>query len=122
VKLLGTMNSDSVINEIKRADIYLSASLNEGISNAVIEAMAIGTIVISTDVNGMPELVKNNETGMLVRAFNHKEIEHAIISIIDKRIDRESIINYARLHVEKNFNIKKQSKIFDEQYKLSVNV
>ncbi len=122
VKLLGTMNSDTVIHEIKRADIYLSASLNEGISNAVIEAMAIGTIVISTDVNGMPELIKNNETGMLVRAFNDKEIEHAIISIIDKRIERECIINRARMHVEKNFNIKKQSKIFDEQYKLSVNV
>jgi glycosyltransferase involved in cell wall biosynthesis len=47
-------------------DIAVLASLSEGLPNAVMEAMAAGTLVVATAVGGAPELIKDGETGFLV--------------------------------------------------------
>jgi glycosyltransferase involved in cell wall biosynthesis len=47
------------------ADIYLSASRSEGLSNAVMEAMAVGLPVVASAVGGTPELVRDGVTGYL---------------------------------------------------------
>ena len=51
---------------IKNADILLLSSVEEGIANVVLEAMALGTLVVSTECGGMNEVIKNNENGFLV--------------------------------------------------------
>src|SRR5262249_7573970 len=47
-------------------DVAVLASLHEGLPNAVMEAMAAGTPVVATAVGGVPELIKDCETGFLV--------------------------------------------------------
>lgn len=55
------------IPEILRAiDVFALASLNEGISNTILEAMACGLPVVSTNVGGTPELIRHGENGFLV--------------------------------------------------------
>ncbi len=51
-------------------DVYLNTSLSEGLSIAIIEAMASGLPVIATDVGGNPELVENGVNGFLVPSRN----------------------------------------------------
>lgn len=82
VELLGSRDD---INELMRKfDLFVLPSLTEGISNTILEAMATGLPVIATNVGGNPELVLDNETGVLVPVTDDNAIADAIIKYIDK--------------------------------------
>src|SRR5690606_34658804 len=55
-----------VFNLMQETSLLLMPSLEEGIPNVVVEAMAIGLPVISTDCGGVPELITNDKEGWLV--------------------------------------------------------
>ena len=60
-------------------DVLLLPSLNEGIANVVLEAMAIGVPVISTDCGGMSEVVILDTTGWLLPVRDSKAIAKGLI-------------------------------------------
>jgi sugar transferase (PEP-CTERM/EpsH1 system associated) len=64
-------------------DIFVLPSINEGISNTILEAMATGLPVIASKVGGNPELVVDNETGFLVPKQDPSAIAHAIKHYLD---------------------------------------
>lgn len=70
-----------LFNSLHEYDIMILSSLSEGISNAVVEAMAIGIPVISTNCGGMREIIKPNETGWLVPIRDSKSIANAVEEI-----------------------------------------
>jgi glycosyltransferase involved in cell wall biosynthesis len=63
---------------LKAAELFVLPSLWEGQPNVVLEAMAAGTPVIATDVEGISGLVRNGETGCVVRADRPTELGAAI--------------------------------------------
>ena len=69
---------DKIIQIIHQSDIVLLSSIEEGIANVVIEAMALGTIVISTNCGGMSEIVTDNENGFLVPIRDAEAIANKI--------------------------------------------
>jgi len=64
VELPGT--TTRILDEVKRSKVFCLSSNYEGMSNAMIEAMCLGTPVISTKVSGTDELIRNGENGLLV--------------------------------------------------------
>jgi colanic acid/amylovoran biosynthesis glycosyltransferase len=116
VKLLGPLSPDKVGLELAAADIYLSSSLSEGISNAALEAMAIGLPVISTNVGGMPEVIENGLTGLLVEPYAPKQIADAIKRYIDDPILKDKCIKKAREQIETEYGFERLIKVFDESY------
>ena len=62
----GRRAPDEVLRLLRAADVFLLTSLSEGISNAVLEAMACGLPVVTTDVDGMAEAVTDSVEGFLV--------------------------------------------------------
>jgi sugar transferase (PEP-CTERM/EpsH1 system associated) len=50
---------------LRAADLFVLASFNEGISNTILEAMATGLPVVSTDAGGTPELISHGRNGLL---------------------------------------------------------
>lgn len=58
VTFLGRLTKDEVLNEMRHCDLYVQPSLTEGLPRAVIEAMATAAPVVSTNVGGLPELVR----------------------------------------------------------------
>ena len=74
------------VADIMRAlDLFVLPSINEGISNTILEAMATELPVIATDVGGNPELVINNQTGYLVPKQNPIAIAEAFKKYLDNR-------------------------------------
>lgn len=68
IRFFGEMND--IPNFIKILDIFVLTSLNEGMSNTILEAMATGIPVIATNVGGNPELVKDGKTGTLIEPMD----------------------------------------------------
>jgi glycosyltransferase involved in cell wall biosynthesis len=65
VTLTGRLEIDDVYDRFRRASVYVSASLEEGFPNVFVEAMHFGLPIVSTDVGGCHEIVREGETGYL---------------------------------------------------------
>jgi glycosyltransferase involved in cell wall biosynthesis len=83
IKLLGRQKR--VLNIVNIFDIGILATYTEGISNSVMEYMALKKPVITTDCGGNRELVENNKTGFLVNAKNPYEIKDKILRLLDDK-------------------------------------
>lgn len=66
VKFVGEMSQRSLANWMSQSLVLVLPSLSEGFGRVVIEAMAAGTSVIGSMVDGIPELIRDKETGFLV--------------------------------------------------------
>ncbi len=73
---------DDVPELLHLLDIFVLTSLWEGLGRSLTEAMFMGKPVVATNVEGVPELVKNNETGFLVEPRNIDSISEAVISLL----------------------------------------
>jgi glycosyltransferase involved in cell wall biosynthesis len=74
--LLGHRDDARDVHQV--LDVYVQASDSEGLPNAVLEAMAIGTPVVATNVGGTSELIRDGVDGMLVAPGNVEALRHAI--------------------------------------------
>ena len=105
VNLIGKLSSDEVYAKVHQASIFLLPSLEEGIANVAVEAMALGTPVISTNCGGMEELITHGKEGWIVPTRDPlalaEQIE-AFAKLDEKEI--EPIRQAARLKVEANFD------------------
>jgi glycosyltransferase involved in cell wall biosynthesis len=78
VHLRGAAQPEEVVNALEDAHIFVLPSLSEGISVAAMEAMAMELPVIATCVNGMPELVEHEISGLLVEPADSGQLAEAI--------------------------------------------
>ncbi|QGQ94922.1 colanic acid biosynthesis glycosyltransferase WcaL [Paenibacillus psychroresistens] len=90
----------------------------EGIPNTLKEAMATGMPIVSTTHAGIPELVKNKVSGLLVPEGSVIELAQAMIWLVEHPEYWEKFGKNARKKVETHFNmklqLKKQKKFYDE--------
>ena len=84
LRLLGRLSEQDVARRLDAADLFVLPSIvarngdTEGIPNALIEAMASGVPVVSTRVSGIPELVRDGETGLLTDPEDSSGLRAAI--------------------------------------------
>lgn len=86
-------------------DIFVLPSLYEGMSNAIMEAMASGKPIIATDIPENRELIQNNSSGILIPPENSKALTDAIELIISDKILKVSLEKKARKTAEEKFDI-----------------
>jgi glycosyltransferase involved in cell wall biosynthesis len=98
VKLLG--HRDDVIDIHHTFDIYAQTSVREGIPNAVLEAMAVGTPVVATDVGGTSELITDRVHGLLVPFGDCPAMTRAFESIVAHPEDAAARAAAARDRIE----------------------
>jgi len=105
VEIFDNLPFDKVKMMIQSADILLLPSVAEGIANVVIEAMLLGTIVITTDCGGMSETVTQGKTGWIVPIRNPEAITQAIIEVFNSPPETlELMVQAARQKAEEQHN------------------
>lgn len=103
------LDHNDTLQIMKNSHLYLLPSLNEGIANVVIESMALGIPVISTNCSGMSEVINDEENGYLVPVRSPKLIAEKIISILNKeKSELDQIIFKAKETIKVNHLIDHQ--------------
>jgi glycosyltransferase involved in cell wall biosynthesis len=67
---------------LKELNVFVLASTSEGMPLAILEAMAAGTPVISTNCGGIPEVIDHERTGLLVPPSDHSALSKAICRLL----------------------------------------
>jgi len=99
VTFLGRIPHDQISEVYQQHDIFVSATAQEGMSNAMLEAMASGLPIITTRCEGLEELICDN--GIVVEKANANEIAKAIIRLIKNQNTYKKMSLAARKHAEK---------------------
>jgi glycosyltransferase involved in cell wall biosynthesis len=73
--LTGRLSSEEVYAQFAQADMYVSASLEEGFPNVFVEAMHFGLPIVATDVGGCREMVQHDKTGLLSAVEDDRKLE-----------------------------------------------
>lgn len=116
VELVGRLKPDAVFEYLKNADIYVLSSHEEGISNAVLEAMAVGLPVVATCAGGMEEAVRDGVDGYVIPVRDIPAmVEKLAVLLADPRL-RERMGRSARERVEAEFTLERQAKVFSQMY------
>jgi glycosyltransferase involved in cell wall biosynthesis len=87
------------------ADAFVLPSRAEGISNALLEAMAVGVPVIASDVPGNTDVVEHEANGLLVEVDDPASLAAAILRLVDEPDLRERLRQEARRTVETRYSI-----------------
>jgi len=103
VHYLGKLDLKEVRSCLKQTDIFLLPSVWENCPYSCLEAMAAGRAIVSSDAGGMPELICDNENGILARTEDPGSYVAALKKLIESRWLREKLGVAARQTVEKSF-------------------
>jgi glycosyltransferase involved in cell wall biosynthesis len=105
VILTGSLASDQVYEHYRTANVVVLASFSEGVPVVLMEAMGFGCTVIATQVGGVPELVKNGVTGLLVPPGNSQELASAIRWVQENPQQATALGRNAGEYVRKEFQL-----------------
>lgn len=104
VKFLGHISHNDLPEYFQKADIFVRPSLSEGLGNSFLEAMAAGIPIIGTRVGGIPDFLKDGETGLFCETNNPKSIAEKVKLLLENDELRRKIVFNARELVVKNYD------------------
>jgi|SRR3989338_5768391 len=83
IRLAGQVIYEELPHYLVNADIFVRSSLSEGLGTAFLEAMAVGLPVIGTPVGGIPDIIKDGQTGLICQAGDPKDIADKIKTLLN---------------------------------------
>lgn len=103
IKFLGFRRD--VNNILQASSIFVSPTLFEGISNAIMEAMASGLPVVTTDIPENKELIDNMQNGIVVPVRDGKALAAGLASLLNSAELRSKLGATAQATIRNNFSI-----------------
>lgn len=105
IEFLG--HQDNLLPYIAKSDVFIRPTYREGFSTALIEAGMLSCAIIATAVGGNTEVVKNNETGLLLHSKDPLALYDAMNKVYNDPTLRQKLAKNARTQYEKNFQFDK---------------
>lgn len=115
VKLPGLR--DDVSRLLGAADVFALSSLSEGVSMALLEAMASGLPAVATRVGGNPEVIEHGVSGLLVPPGSHYELGSALAKVLEDEARCVTMGGAARLAIEKGFSLTAMTGAYADLYR-----
>jgi len=109
-RLLGTQPHQVVLDHYKNADIFVLGCEvapngdRDGIPNVLMESMAMGLPVVATDISGIPELVENQRTGLLVPPGQPDKLAAGMLRMLTDEKLRKRVITAGKQRVVGEFD------------------
>ena len=116
VELAGGMAANEAIERVRSSDVFVLSSVAEGISNAVLEAMAAGVPVVTTDAGGMTEAVSDGVEGFVVPIRDAKALADRLERLANDPTLRARMGTAARSRAVSEFTATRQLATFEAIY------
>jgi glycosyltransferase involved in cell wall biosynthesis len=120
VRMLGARNDVAAI--MQACDLLVVNSSAEPFGLVVLEAMACGTPVLATAVDGIPEIIKHDENGWLIPAHDETALAAAIVQLQRRPLLCEQFAARGKQRVEAHFAVGRYMKELQLFYSSSTNV
>jgi colanic acid/amylovoran biosynthesis glycosyltransferase len=123
IHLLGWKRQDEIVRLFEDSDILLAPSVTgrngdeEGIPNVLMEALARGLPVLSTHHGGIPELIQDGKSGLLVPERDVKALAEKLRVLVDNRERWPAMGEAGRKFVEEHFDIDKLNDLLIATYR-----
>jgi glycosyltransferase involved in cell wall biosynthesis len=111
VEIVGSRPQNEVFERIQQTSAFAAPYVvgsdgnRDGLPTVLLEAMALGTPCVATDVTGIPEIVRNKETGLLVPQHDSEALANALKQLLNNASEREKLALQARKLIEQGFDI-----------------
>ncbi|MBN2518221.1 MAG: glycosyltransferase family 4 protein [Candidatus Altiarchaeota archaeon] len=89
VRFFGSLSHSETLARVASAHVFVLNSLYEGMAHVLLEAMAVGTPVVATDICGNPELIENGKNGFLVKPDDKEGLKKAVEELLKNRSKAE---------------------------------
>lgn len=120
IQLISLAKQEDIYRKIINSNCLILSSVEEGIANVVIEAMGLGTPVISSDCGGMSEVISDNENGLLYKSRDVNSLVSSMKNMIEMEDkDRIMMIENAKNKIKSEFSM---DRLGSKMYKLYLNV
>ena len=106
VEFTGRLAHDETLSLVKASHAFILNSTYEGLPHVILEAQALGTPVVATNIKGTNECIENGETGLLVTPGDVDELSGAIESVIVEDEERSRLTTNAREYLTQHFSWK----------------
>jgi L-malate glycosyltransferase len=93
-----------VLSVHKAFDIFVMSSVTEGLGTSLLDAMACAKPVVATTAGGMPEIVKDGKTGLLVPPRDHEAMADAIVALLTDESARRAMGAAGQARVREHFS------------------
>jgi glycosyltransferase involved in cell wall biosynthesis len=104
ISIFPTVGHDELFNTIRKADLFVMSSISEGFPMAPAEAMVLGTPVIATKVGGIPELIEDGVSGILIPSRDSAKLAEQIkLTLNDLKLRNKLSIN-GRKRIDDEFS------------------
>ena len=117
VNFRGRVSQSEILSIFAHSTIFVLNTNYEGLSHTILEAMSVGIPVITTPVGGNPELIKDNENGLLVKYNDEAVWQTAIERLLNEESLQEKFIANSRKVLEKfkwDELLQKTANVFNE--------
>jgi len=101
---------------IAAADVYVNPADHEGLPVTILEALALTRPVVATAVGGVPSVVREGETGVLVEPQQPKELAAAVRGLLDDPIRARQLAERGRRLVEEEYGLEAMVRAFEDIY------
>lgn len=115
VTLTGPLPQHRVIEEVRRSAVFAAPSVvagdgdRDGLPTVLLEAMALGTPVVSTRIVGIPEVVRHDDTGLLVPERDPAALADALQSLLGSPALQQRLSRQARALIEREFDVRQNT-------------
>lgn len=89
------------------ADVTVAPSMQENLSNTVMESLSCGTPVVAFNIGGMPDMIEHQCSGYLARPFGSDDLTDGIMWVLENKARYDMLAQRARQTVVERYNLKK---------------
>ncbi|EJQ24128.1 glycosyltransferase family 4 protein [Bacillus cereus] len=101
----GWINHNQKIELLERSSIFALPSYNEGLPVSILEAMAAGLPVISTNIGGIPEQIDHKASGFIIKPGDTESLLNHIKFLLENEDARKQLGEAAKYKVDKSFSL-----------------
>jgi glycosyltransferase involved in cell wall biosynthesis len=100
---------EDILDIINAMDIFVLTSFHEGLPMVLLEAMGLGKPIVATKVGGIPEVITDQISGVLVKPNDPEDLAQKSLYLLQEREVREKMGSEAKRRIEESFTAERMA-------------